>query len=84
MKHGRKGLGGTISDSLLKYQIPIRMHNWDITQPGIMEADTVAHCGNGLAGDLDQTKDIQARLPFELKGFDCDNGSEFLNYHLLR
>jgi len=23
-------------------------------------------------------------LPFKLKGFDCDNGSEFLNYHLLR
>ena len=23
-------------------------------------------------------------LPIQLKGFDCDNGSEFLNYHLLR
>ena len=23
-------------------------------------------------------------LPFELKGFDCDNGSEFLNHHLVR
>lgn len=23
-------------------------------------------------------------LPFTLKRFDCDNGSEFLNYHLLR
>ena len=32
-------------------QSPIRTHNWDISQPGFMEADTVAHCGNSLAGD---------------------------------
>jgi len=77
-----------------------------------MEADTVAHCGNSLAGDfiwsltltdihagwtecratwnngatgvIKQIKNIQTKLPFELKGFDCDNGSEFLNHHLLR
>ncbi len=97
---------------MLKNQIPIRTHSWDISQPGFMEADTVAHCGNSLAGDfvwsltmtdidttwtenratwskgaegvLAQIRDIEARLPFLLKGFDCDNGSEFLNYHLLR
>lgn len=107
-----KGLGGTKPGSLLRNQIPIRTHNWDITQPGFMEADTVAHCGNSLAGDfiwsltltdihtgwtearaawnngatgvIKQIKNIQAKLPFELKGFDCDNGSEFLNHHLLR
>jgi hypothetical protein len=33
---------------------------------------------------LDQIKSIEQALPFELRGFDCDNGSEFLNYHLLR
>lgn len=27
---------------------------------------------------------IEHSLPFELKGFDCDNGSEFLNWHLYR
>jgi len=107
-----KGLGGTKPGRLLRNQIPIRTHNWDITQPGFMEADTVAHCGNSLAGDfiwsltmtdihtgwtecratwnngatgvLEQIKDIQQSLAFPLKGFDCDNGSEFLNYHLLR
>jgi hypothetical protein len=26
--------------------------------------------------------DIEAHLPFELLGFDCDNGSEFLNWHI--
>jgi hypothetical protein len=107
-----KGLGGTKPRSLLRNQIPIRTHNWDISQPGFMEADTVAHCGNSLAGDfiwsltmtdihtgwtecratwnngatgvIEQIKNIQTKLPFELKGFDCDNGSEFLNHHLVR
>jgi hypothetical protein len=35
--------------------------------------------GVGLAID-----DVEANLPFEIKGFDCDNGSEFLNYHIIR
>ena len=50
--HGRKGLSGTKPGTLLKNQIPIRTHSWDISQPGFMEADTVAHCGNSLAGDF--------------------------------
>ncbi len=29
-------------------------------------------------------KDIQGRLPFELLGIDSDNGSEFINHHLLK
>ncbi len=29
-------------------------------------------------------KDIRARLPFPLRGIDSDNGSEFINNHLLR
>ena len=28
-------------------------------------------------------KDIQKNLPFDIKGFDCDHGSEFLNDHLV-
>jgi hypothetical protein len=107
-----RGLGGTKPGSLLRNQIPIRTHSWDISKPGFMEADTVAHCGNSMAGDfiwsltltdihtgwtecratwnngatgvIEQIKNIQAGLPFELKGFDCDNGGEFLNHHLLR
>ncbi|WP_216614789.1 hypothetical protein [Methylomonas sp. ZR1] len=47
-----KGLSGTKPGSLLKTQIPIRTHHWDETQPGFVEADTVAHCGNSLAGDF--------------------------------
>ncbi len=33
---------------------------------------------------ISQIKDIEQSLPFPIRGFDVDNGSEFLNYHLLR
>ena len=107
-----KGLCGTRPGGLLKHQIPIRTDNDDVDRPGFLEADTVAHCGNSLAGDfiwsltftdifcqwtenraignkgahgvLQQVKDLEANLPFELLGFDVDNGSEFLTFHLWR
>ncbi len=40
--------------------------------------------GKGEAGVLQQLEDIENALPFPLLGFDSDNGSEFLNQHLLR
>jgi len=40
--------------------------------------------GKGEAGVLEQIKDVEARLPFPLRGFDCDNGGEFINYHLIK
>jgi hypothetical protein len=40
--------------------------------------------GKGEASVLDQIKDVENSLPFPLLGFDCDNGSEFLNHHLVR
>src|SRR3990167_836231 len=112
LKTGRRGLAGTRPGSLLKNQIPIRTDNWDVTQSGYLEADTVAHCGNSLSGDfiwsltmtdifsgwtenratwnkgadgvVKQIRSIENCLPFLMLAFDCDNGSEFLNYHLLR
>ncbi len=108
----RKGLCGTKSGTLLKNQIPIKTDHWDVNRPGFLEADTVAHCGNSLAGDFvwsitytdifstwteiratwnkggegvkEQTQQLESSLPFALLGFDCDNGSEFLNQHLIR
>ena len=107
-----RGRSATKPGSLLKIQIPIRTGTWDVTQPGYLEADTVAHCGGSLAGDfiwsvtytdilsawtegravwnrgaqgvVNATRDTEANLPFAIQGFDCDNGGEFLNYHLLR
>ena len=40
--------------------------------------------GKGETGVLEQIHHIEHALPFCLLGFDCDNGSEFLNHHLLR
>ena len=106
-----RGRCGTKPGSLLKTQIPIRTDNWDVTRPGWIEADSVAHCGTSLEGDfiwsvtytdifsgwtslravfnkgaagiVAATRQVEAALPFELAGFDCDNGSEFLNWHLV-
>ena len=59
---------------------------WSLTLTDIATTWTEmrALCGKGSGGVLTQIKDIEEGLPFELLGFDCDNGSEFLNYHLLR
>lgn len=109
---GHRGRCGTKPGGLLKTQIPIRTDNWDITRPGFLEADTVAHCGGSLEGDfiwsvtycdihsgwtcnravwnkgahgiVEATREVETALPFGLLGFDTDNGSEFLNWHLLR
>ena len=40
--------------------------------------------GKGETAVLEQIKKIEKTLPFPILGFDCDNGGEFLNYHLLR
>jgi hypothetical protein len=109
-EYPRYGRCGTKPGSLLKTEIPIRTGTWDLTRPGYLEADSVAHCGTSLAGDfiwsltytdifsgwtegravwnkgaagvLAATQEVEEALPFGLLGFDCDNGSEFLNHHL--
>jgi len=40
--------------------------------------------GKGESGVIKAIKNIEYQLPFPIKGFDCDNGSEFLNWHLYR
>ncbi|MBF8251589.1 MAG: Integrase [Deltaproteobacteria bacterium] len=107
--HGR---ATTKPGTLLRKQIPVKLNQWDEYRPGFLEADTVAHCGESMAGIfaftvdcvdiatgwteqravwgkgedgvMVQIKDIEKSLPFPLLGFDSDNGSEFLNYHLLK
>jgi len=109
-QHSGRGRCGTKPGSLLRSEIPIRTGTWDLSQPGYLEADSVAHCGGSLAGSfiwsltytdilsgwteggavwnkgatgvLAATREVEERLPFELLGFDSDNGGEFLNHHL--
>jgi len=111
-KYQKQGLATTKPGSILKKRIPIKTNQWNETIPGFIEADTVAHCGNSVAGMfvyslncvdiasgwteqravwgkgergvLDAIKNMENTIPFPFKGFDCDNGSEFLNWHLVR
>jgi len=111
-KYTKRGLSTTKPGTILKKHIPVKTKQWDKTKPGFIEADTVAHCGNSIAGIfvytiscvdiatgwneqravwgkgesgvLDAIQKIEQSLPFEILGFDCDDGSEFLNWHLLR
>jgi len=39
--------------------------------------------GRGSSGVIEQLKDIEATVPFELKGYDADNGGEVLNKHVI-
>jgi hypothetical protein len=112
IRYGKRGRCGTKPGTLLKQKIPVRTHNWDITKPGYLEADTVAHCGGSMEGNfvwsltftdifsgwtenracwnrgaqavLTQIKDVENHLAFNMLGFDSDNGSEFLNWHLMK
>jgi hypothetical protein len=59
---------------------------WSLTMTDINTCWTEnrAVWNKGSIGVVNQIQSIENAIPFELLGFDCDNGSEFLNYHLLR
>ena len=50
----RKGKTST-EPSLIKNKIPIKLLDHDVNEPGYIEADTVVHCGNSLAGEFTNT-----------------------------
>lgn len=49
-----KGLS-TTTPSMLKNLIPIKLLDEDVKRPGYIEADTVAHCGEAIAGHYANT-----------------------------
>jgi len=51
-QHVSRGRCGTKPGSLLRSEIPIRTGTWDLSQPGYLEADSVAHCGGSLSGSF--------------------------------
>ena len=51
-EHSERGRCGTKPGSLLRSEIPIRTGTWDLSRPGYLEADSVAHCGGSLAGSF--------------------------------
>jgi hypothetical protein len=112
IQYRERGRSTTKPGTLLRKHIPVMVNQWNESRPGYLEADTVAHCGQSMAGMfaytidlvdiatgwteqravwgkgetsvLEQVRDVEHSLPFDLLGFDCDNGSEFLNHHLYR
>ena len=59
---------------------------WSVTYTDIFSGWTSLRAvwNKGAAGIVEATREVEAALPFALLGFDCDNGSEFLNWHLVR
>lgn len=47
-----RGLSGTRPGTLLRQQVPLQGEVWDERRLGFMEADSVAHCGESLAGNF--------------------------------
>jgi len=108
-----KGLSTTRKPKFFRYKIPIFDGvTRDITYPGHVHADTVAHCGESIIGQFASTltvtdrmsqwtenraminketqhmklalTSIEEALPFRLRSFQNDCGSEFLNYSMMR
>ena len=56
---------------------------WSLTDTDLASTWTEGRAvwNKGAAGVLAQTRDVQASLPFARRGFDFDNGGEWLNWH---
>ena len=59
---------------------------WSLTMTDINSGWTELRAvwNKGAIGVVTQIRNIEDSLPFAILGFDCDNGSEFLNWHLMR
>ena len=56
----------------------------DVTDVASTWTETCAVINKAQAWVFDALKSIRTHLPFPLLGIDSDNGSEFINHHLLR
>lgn len=106
-----KGLSATRQGlKSFRNRIPIEPKDWNVTAPGHVQSDTVAHCGDSLLGGFANTltvtdihttwtetrgiwgkgairvieamSEIENALPFRIKNFKSDSGSEFMNMEL--
>jgi hypothetical protein len=60
------------------------IHSLNLTDILTTWVETRAVMGKGETGVVAAIEDIRSNLPFALVGVDSDNGSEFVNHHLLR
>src|SRR2546422_7060191 len=59
-------------------------HSFNLTDIHTTWTETRAVLGKGETGIVAALEDMRQALPFALQGIDSDNGSEFLNHHLVR
>jgi hypothetical protein len=59
-------------------------HSFNLTDIHTTWTETRAVLGKGQTGIVAELEDMRQALPFPLRGIDSDNGSEFLNRHLVR
>lgn len=59
---------------------------WSLTYTDLASSWTEGRAvwNKGSTGVLEQTRDVEQQLPFAILGFDFDNGSEWLNWSLIR
>lgn len=59
---------------------------WSLTYTDLASTWTEGRAvwNKGSGGVLEQTRDVEENLPFPILGFDFDNGSEWLNWTLIR
>jgi transposase InsO family protein len=60
------------------------IHSLNLTDIFSGWVETQAVMGRGQRGVVGALERISERLPFDVLGIDSDNGSEFINHHLLR
>lgn len=60
------------------------LHSLNVTDLATTWVETRAVRGKGQSGIVLALTDIAQALPFSLQGVDSDNGSEFINQHLVR
>jgi len=51
-KKQNRGMSATRPAKFILGQIPIQAKDWNVTEAGTLQADTVAHCGNSLLGSF--------------------------------
>ncbi len=59
-------------------------HSFNLTDIHTTWTETRAVLGKGESGILAGLEEMRQALPFTLRGIDSDNGSEFLNHHVVR
>jgi len=60
------------------------LHSLNVTDLATTWVETRAVLGKGQSGIIQALTEISQILPFSLRGLDSDNGSEFINQHLVR